>query len=204
MLKLLALLALLSLLACNSPKTRLQRLQHEFWEKFARQDFFDIQLRNEVLHLPLPPAVQPAAQQKSLAAKLRKEAGAINKEKLTIENQKQLAQLQSALDDYTMEESIVFFDPARCIVTEQLALLANHPDLPVFLEKVPVYYAQIEQRWQTPDVRYVAKAVSDAQITLDLLHELEHKMIGAILHQNKAAQLAVKDFIGLCQSALLK
>lgn len=204
MLKPFALLALLSLVACNSPEKRLQRLQHDFWEKFARQDFFKIQLKNEVLHLPLPPAAQAVEQQKSLAVKLKKEADAINEEKLDVANRKQLAQLQAALGDYMMQDGTVFFDPSRCIVTDHLSLLADHPDLPVFLENVPVYYAQIEQSWQTPDVRYVEKAVDKAQITLDLLRELEGKSSGELISRIKPVQASVKDFIGLCQSARLK
>lgn len=192
---------LLFLLSCNSPEARLERLQHDFWEKFAQQDFFEIKLKNEVLHLPLPPASKPSSEQKSWAEKLQQEARSIEKEKLSADQQKQLAQLCAALDDCVAHAGNPLFDPSRCAVTEQLQSYLEHPELPVLLEKIPVYYAQIEERWQTPDLRFVPTAVAKAQNALDLLHNHQKKSGNA--DHVLAAQAAFKDFIGLCQSAAL-
>lgn len=192
---------LLCLFSCNSPEARLERLQHDFWEKLARQDFFEIKFKNEVLHLPLPPASEPSSQQKSWAEKLQQEARSIEKEKLSADQQKQLAQLSAALDDCVAHAGNPLFDPARCALSDQLLTYQEHPEFSVLLEKIPAYYAQIEQRWQTPDVRFVPTAVAKAQSALDLLdtHQKKTEKLGQI----SAAQAALKDFIGLCQSAAL-
>ncbi|MFN0034257.1 MAG: hypothetical protein ACKVUS_04265 [Saprospiraceae bacterium] len=198
-----ALLASLFLISCNSPETRLDRLQHRFWEKFARQDFFEIRLENEVLHLPLPLAASPPEEQKTLALSLRKEAHSIEKEKLGTESQKQLAQLCAALDDLAASSGNPFFDPSRCAISQHLRQYSERAGLLLFLEKIPAYYAEVERRWQTPDGRFVPKAVAESQTALDLLNAVEEKSEGEISARARAARAAVKDFIGLCQSAFL-
>jgi len=200
--------ALLSILfylcSCNTPEARLRRLQHDFWETYARQDFFEIRLKNEVLHWPLPPASVPSGQQKLLAEKLQKEASAIDKEGLSEAGKKQLAQLSAALDDCVAHAGAAFFDPSRCEVSRQLKQFSAHPELPLLMEKIPAYYAQIEQRWQIPDSRLVSKAVDASQNALDLLNGLEKSAGGEMVARTGAARAAIKDFIGLCQSALLR
>ena len=202
--KLALLFALFFLISCNSPEARLERLQHDFWEKFARQDFFEIKLKDEVLHLPLPPSSELPIAQKALVEKLHQEANSIEKEKLGDESQKQLTQLRLALGDFVAQADNSLFDPSRYTVSMRLQQFSEHPDLPLFLEKIPAYYAQIEQRWQRPDIRFVQKAVAESQITLDLLEGLEQKSNGVLSERTRTARAAVKDFIGLCQSALLR
>jgi hypothetical protein len=201
-------IALLSILfylcSCNTPEARLLRLQHDFREKLARQDFFEIRLKNEVLLWPLPPASKQSEQQKLLAENLQKEAKAIDKEGLSETGQKQLTQLCAALDDCVAHAGAPFFDPSRCDVSGQLKQFSNHPELPLLLEKIPSYYAQIEQRWQIPDSRFISKAVDASQTALDLLHGLEKGSGKEVIARTGPAQAAVKDFIGLCQSALLR
>jgi hypothetical protein len=198
--KYVALFALFFLLSCNTPETRLKRLQQDFWEKFAQQDFFEIRLKNEVLHLPLPYTPEQPGQQKTWAERLQKEAQSLEKEKLSVDAQKQLAQLSAALEDCIRREGSPLFDPSRCAISKSLQQYSAHPEISVLLEKIPAYYTQIEQRWQTPHTRYVAKAVNESQIALDLLKGLEEtseRELGA------QARGAIKDFIGLCQSAVL-
>lgn len=192
--------ALFFLISCNTPEAKLERLQHEFWEKFARQDFFEIKLKNEVLHWPLPPGSVQAEQQKAQAEALQKEAYSIEKEKLTPKNQKQLAQICAALDDCVANAGSPRFDPSRCALLTPLKQYEKHPEFSVLLEKIPVYYSQIEQHWQTPDLRLVSKAVEDSQNALDLLNTLEEKSGKETVAQTRGA---IKDFIGLCQSAYL-
>lgn len=198
-----ALLALLFLFSCNSPEAQLDQLQHDFWKKLARQDFFEIQLENNVLRLPLPPATDQSERQKVLAAKLKKDAYSIEKEKLSTESQKHLAQICAALDDLSASSGNPLFNPSRCAIAEQLRENSTSPDLLFFLEKIPDYYAEVERCWQTPDARFVTKAVADSQTALDLLDGFEKNFEGKNLGQIQAARVAVKDFIGLCQSALL-
>jgi hypothetical protein len=191
------------LCSCNTPEARLARLQHEFWEKFARQDFFEVRLKNEVLHWPLPPAAAASGQQKSLAESLQQEAKKIDKEGLSEAGQKQLAQLMEALDDCVAHAGASFFDPSRCVVSGQLQQFSDHPELPVLLEKIPAYYAQIEERWQIPEHRFVAKTVDASMTTLDVLHGLAKNSGSEGVSRTEAARSAIKDFIGLCQSAML-
>jgi hypothetical protein len=196
-------LALLLLCSCNTPEARLARLQHDFWKKFARQNYYEIKLKNEVLHLPLPPPFESSGEQKLLAENLQKEARSIEKEKLGTAGKKQLTLLTTALDDCVLYAGNPLFDPSRCVIAGHLEERSKDPDLPLFLEKIPAYYAQIEQHWQVPDARFVSKAVAGSQTALDLLIMLEKKSGENGVHTG-AAQAAVKDFIGLCQSALLK
>ena len=200
------LLAFLFLISCHSPEARLAHLQHNFWEKFARQDFFEIKLQNETLYLPLPPSLEQTGHQKTLAAQLQKEANALEKDKLSLESQKQLLQLRAALADCVKqrERGSAFFDPSSCCISAKLKQFSEHPELSLLLEKIPAYYTQIEQRWQMPDHRFVSKAVQESQIALDLLKILGERSGGKMADQAEAAKVAVKDFIGLCQSALLQ
>ena len=96
-----------------------------------------------------------------------------------------------------------FFDPSRCVVSGQLQQFSNHPELPIVLEKIPAYYAQIEQRWQIPEHRFVAKTVDASMSTLDMLHGLAKNSGVEGVARTEAARCAIKDFIGLCQSAIL-
>lgn len=194
-------LVLLILCSCNSPEARLGRLQHTFWEKFARQDYYDVKLEKQTLHWPLPPISGTGEPQKQAAEKLQQEANAIEKDKLNAQDQKQLAQICAALEDCVANAGSPMFDPSRCTVSAPLQQFAGQAELSVLLGKIPDYYAQIEQRWRMPDSRFVSKAVEESQNTLDLLQELEAKMGAA---QVAKARAAVKDFIGLCQSALLR
>ncbi len=181
-------IGLLFLFSCNSPEARLERLQHDFWEKFAKRDFFEIKLQKEVLHLPLPPVTGQSNAQPILASSLQEQANAIDASKLSLENQKQLAQLRAALDDCVAHAGMPFFDPSRCVVAAHLAQLSDHPELSLFLEKIPVYYAQIEDRWQVPDTRFVSKAVDESQAALDLLQGLGIKTDGKMAPQIEAAR----------------
>lgn len=201
MLKPIMLFAILLLISCNTPETRLKRLQHDFWEKFAQQDFFEIKLKNEVLHLPLPPTVESPERPLPTAKRLQQEANAIEKEKLSAVQQEQLKQIQAALEDCLQHSGNPLFDPSRCVATPQLKRYAAHAELPSLLEKLPAYYSLVEQRWQNPEPRFVAKAVEASQMGLDILKELEEKSGKESVAQTQAA---IKDFIGLCQSAILK
>lgn len=202
--KYLCLSLLFALLSCNSPQARLERLQHAFWQKFARQDFFEIRLKTTVLHWPLPPASEPSDEQKKRVLALQEEARAIEKGKLSEAGQKQLVQLEAALKDCVSSGSGALFDPSRCVPADMLKQYSSDPDFPVLLEQIPVYYARIEERWHAPDARFVLKAVEESQRALDLLGELENGSGGKMAAQTAAARVAIKDFIGLCQSALLE
>lgn len=196
-----ALCLVLFLLSCNNPEARLERLQHDFREEFARQEYFEVRLKNEVLNLPLPPIAPPTEQKKQLALGFQKEANSIERGSLNDLQQKQLVQICAALNDLVVRDGNSSFDPARYSMGESLKKFSDHPELPVLIDSIPAYYAQVWQRWQTPEVRFVSKAVEESQTALDLLHSAGEKYGSSTVSQAKAS---VKDFIGLCQSAWLE
>lgn len=195
------LFAALLLFSCNTPETQLGRLQHSFGEQFAKQEFFEVQFKNEVLLLPLPPNAEPPGELKTSAKALQKAANSIETTALNATQQKQLLQIRAALEDCVAHAGPPLFDPSRCTISARLQQYSEHPELAVLLEKIPAYYARIEQGWQTPDSRFVDKAVRESQIALDLLKNLEGKSKKEVIVR---ASAAVKDFIGLCQSTVLK
>jgi hypothetical protein len=193
----LLLAAALLLISCNAPADQLQRAQHEFWENFARKDFFEVRLKKETLHWPLPPQSGDAASRLTKARELEETLAAIDSMQLKPEQQKQRKQLLAAVHDCVTRQGGTLFDPSRCDVLEDLQRLEKHPEWPVILQKVPEYYQEIEKRWQTPDAALVEPAVSRAQNTLDYLRTKSPDTAVEI------ATCAIKDFIGLCWSGWL-
>jgi hypothetical protein len=187
----------LLLVSCNSPEDQLRRVQHDFWEHFARKDFFEVRLKNEVLHWPLPPLGADAASRLVKAQALEQTLAAIDSTLLNPDQQKQRSLLQAAIRDCVERRGSTLFDPSRCIVLEDLQRLESHPEWPKILQKVPEYYQEIEKRWQIPDAALVEPAMARAQNTLDYLRT---KAPDAAVN---AATGAIKDFIGLCWSGWL-
>lgn len=196
--------ALLPFFSCNTPEARLEHLRHEFWENFARHDYFEIRLSEETLHLPLPPSGQEAESRKEKLTQLQQVAQALERETLNDAGRRQLSQISRALNDLTASGRGILFDPAHCVVSERLKNYAGRQDLTALLEKIPAYYAAVEARWINPESRMAAHAVEEAKLTLDLLKEWERSTPENRRDPLKQAQNAVKDFIGLCQSALLR
>ncbi|MFN0214026.1 MAG: hypothetical protein ACKVT2_07200 [Saprospiraceae bacterium] len=199
-----ALFGLIFMFSCNSPDTRFRQLQLEVWQKFARHDFFEIHLKNEVLYMPLPPSIPLDSQRKSWVNSLQSEAQSIDLQSLSLENQKKMLQLRAVLQDFSESTDAAFFDPSNFVVLKHLQRFSDNPELTQLLDKIPAYYAQIEQNWRKPELRFVQKAVDQSQITLDFLDDLAKKSNGEIGANLAAARAAVKDFIGLCQSTHLQ
>lgn len=189
--------------ACDTPQSRFESLQRDFWEKFARQDYFEIELEGRSVRLPLPPLSAQSAERKGIAESLRERAYSIENEKLSPENQIKLAQLRAALDEICQHPESGFFDPARCAIAQSLGDLSAS-QTSVFLEKIPTYYAEVERRWRVPEPRLAAKAVAESQAALDILKTLERDWAGEKPSAFESSRAAIKDFIGLCQSALLR
>jgi len=203
MFKPIALFALLSLLSCNRAEDRFARLQHEFWEQFGRQDFYEIQLPAERLLLPLPPRGTRHGEQLTGAKKLLESAQGMPSEALSHQSQTRLLQIRSALEDLVHRSGGVFFDPSRCGLSSHLRRYAEQPECGVLLANIPAYYAEVERRWQMPDARFVPKAVDEALGALDLLTKIGGGTGEQSSGEAAAARWAVKDFIGLCQSSAL-
>lgn len=193
------------LISCNDPEAQLSSLQHEFWEQFARQDFFEIQMEQEKVLLPLPVSMEAPSKQKAQAEALLKSANALKTEELSKEGQQRLQQIKTALNDFLNASGNAFFDPARYVIEQPLleTHCVNELKTRLFLERIPAYYVEVERRWQIPAPENVSRAVVKAQEGLDAIQALETSGALNPAAGAQAAKAAIKDFIGLCQSALL-
>lgn len=95
------------------------------------------------------------------------------------------------------------FDPSKCVPLKPLQEWLGHPDGLLLLEQLPAYYAAVENRWQRPAPHLVPKAVEASVQALDALDHAENRQKTAGTANWKAAKAAIKDYIGLCQSAYL-
>jgi hypothetical protein len=194
----------LTLLACNSPEARFDRLRREFWENFARQDYYNIQLGEERLHLPLPAADGTnVGKRKEKVVELQQWVQLLEKETLEDASRRQLGQISRALNDLSASTQGVLFDPSRCTLVQTLQEYAGRPSIAGLLEKIPEYYEKVEAGWVKPEPRLAEKAIEESKLVLDMLREWEKNAPEDRRIQIEAAQHAIKDFIGLCQSAFL-
>lgn len=198
----LLLFALLALFSCNTPTKRLTHLQHEFLQKLANQDYFEVKTPQETYFLPLPTTqIQP--EQRAVAGLLQKEANALAKAALSAEQHLQLEIIQRALADFLASSAQMFGDPSRFVVGDLLQKAHSETEGGLLLEKIPAYYTEVEKRWQIPSVPKASKALEKARAALELLHKMEKQADGVAAERIISAQYALKDFIGLCQSAHL-
>lgn len=200
MLKPLVLFALLGLFSCNTPTQRLADLHHEFLINLANQDYFEVKTPKETYFLPLPTMQSPPGQ-RAVAELLQKEANVVAKMALSAEQRLQLDIIRRALADFLSSSGHAFGDPGRFVVGDLLQKAQSQSQDGLLLEKIPAYYTEVEKRWQIPSVPRAAKALEKARAALEMLHKMERS--GAAAERIERAQYALKDFIGLCQSAQL-
>ena len=200
--KKLAILSGIFLFACNTPTKRLTNLQHEFLHKLANQDYFEIKTDKETYFLPLPSA-QYQPDQRAAAELLQEEANALTQMALSADQRQQLDIIHRALSDFLSASSDAFGDPGRFVVSDLLQKAQKQRDGNFILEKIPEYYRELENRWQVPSVPKASRAMEKARLSLEVLRTMEEKAGGKASEQIVRAQYALKDFIGLCQSAQL-
>ena len=190
---------LLSFAACESPHDKISRLQSELLTVLGEQDFYEIRTKKQTIRLPLPPSPELADARKQLVLDINLETYSFENENLSEPDQKRLNLLCTNLKEMVKRGNAAFFDPAKCVLTDELLKNLQSGDqsvLEVLCQKIPEYYAEVERRWQAPDPGRANVAATKSLLVLDDLEKIGDKA--------SPARLAVKDFICLCHSAVLK
>lgn len=182
-------------MGCESPHDKISRLQGELLTALGERDYFEIVAEKQKIRLPLPPAPELAAARKVKISEINLETYSMDSKKLNAEDQQRLQDLCGYLNQIVQRGNGAFFDPTKFVLAEVLSAQQTTGATEQILQKMPEYYAEVERRWQTPDP---ARAQVAAEQSIRVLEQLE-KMGDRAL----SARLAVKDFMGLCHSAVL-
>ena len=185
-------LIILSLLSCESPPEKISRLQRETLNVFGAGDYFEVKSKTMTVRLPLPPEPSQAESWASRISEINLEAYSFDNERLSAEDQKRLQELNSQLSEIEQRGKGAFFDPNTCVLTEVLTENTDPKFSSLMLQKIPLYYAEVERRWQIPSRIQAQNAAKKSLQVLDLLDKMGD--------QSYLARLAVKDFIALCLS----
>jgi hypothetical protein len=179
-------------------KQKSSRLQSELLSALGTRDFFEIKLGQQVLQLPLPPSPELAEARKIRVAEINLEAYSFDNEKLNKDDQQRLAQLSAQLNELVKRGNGAFFDPVKCVLGDVLRenlAAGNQQHTQILLDTIPAYYEEVARRWQLPDRKRSRSAAAESLLVLESLEKMGD--------QANPARLAVKDFICLCQSAVL-
>lgn len=196
---------LLLMAGCQSDTDRLREAEHRFLEIVALPEKHPLTAGKDTLFLPVLPAPEAANRSKNDAAKLQKKIQSIDPQKLVLTDQQRLKALGRAVDDLVLNGVATPIDRVCAQVAEpfQMVLKLDNPELTQrFLTHLPVYFAEMEQRWQPPLPQKVPQTIREAESAFDALQELEQRSPQEP-EKFAMARMALKDYIGLCQSALL-
>ena len=173
-----------------------------------------VPVQNAQFQLPLPPPLEVQAEQKSRAQQLLTKAAQIDSLVLRPAERRQLRQYRQVLTDLSADSKGWPLDPLAYTLTEPLQRCLAEPDgesLAVLLEKIPGYYAEVEQRWGRPNPKNLDPAVNQCLAVLDQLETLEKdlgKYPPAVQMRLQAAlpsaRAAIKNYLGQCRSGLLE
>ncbi len=207
------------LAACESPSGQLVGLQRKFMRRLPPPDRWLIVEAGDTLALPLPPSAKTADQTRQTVAYFQEKIKKINPEGLDESGRQKLADFQKALDVVAQQWSngAAPCRPEQFVVDELLLHFISdgpkvrHPALLVELaERLPAYVDTLRARSPQFEPQGAPKAVAATVRALDLLDQagedifLEKLSIGYAERLRKAlpsARRALKDFIGMCQSA---
>ncbi len=200
--------------ACTAPQQQLQQLEAEMLDLLGPAAGWQIPTHDGSIWLPLPPPAEAQTEQQTKAQELLTSLAKIDTSALPSAQRVQWQQYHRALTDLADANVGWPLDPATYTLTEPLQRCLAEPDgesLVLLLEKMPGYYAEIEQRWRSTHRHHYALAVQKCLDTLDTLRKLEQhsgKYPGDIqvrLQQSlPLAQAALKNYLGLCRSLLLE
>lgn len=193
MLRYSALLLLLTLMSCESPEGKISRLQSETLELLSSSDFFVIKTQSQTIKLALPPAPEKAELCAQRVPAILKELNSMDTTSLSAADRQKLAGLKAIVETLAKEGIGSAFDPNKYVVADLLDGSFKDGTGKLLLEKIPEYYTEVERRWQAPAKLRAQDAARQSLRSLDILQKS-----GAEADQ---ARLAVKDFIGMCQSA---
>jgi hypothetical protein len=185
--------------ACESPNEKISRLQGELLTALGERDYFEIKLEEQSLNLPLPPEPALAAARSAKISEINTETYSLEHANLNGKEKQRFEQLSVQLDAILKRGNGAFFDPTRCVLPiewKDNPALAKPAFMKLLLAKIPEYYAEVERCWQSPDPVRARQAAAQSLLILDWLDELPY--------DNTSARMAIKDFICLCQCAVLK
>lgn len=185
--------------ACENPNEKISRLQEELLTALGERDYFEIKWEKQSLKLPLPPEPALAAARSTKISEINTAVYSLEHASLNEKEKQRFEQLRVQLDAILKRGNGAFFDPVKCVIpyaSKETPALLNPAFQKILLGKIPEYYAEVERRWQTPDAARARQAAAESLLVLDWLDSLPG--------ENVEPRWAVKDFICLCQCAVLK
>lgn len=188
------LLLMLLFSACESPGERVGRLRKQLLVALSEQEYFEFSAGSKQIKWPLPPSGELAEKKKQQVLKIREELATIDPANMQVESQMQYQHLKQQLEELSNQQ-LAFFDPAQFVIDEFLDDKTTPEERKLLLPHIREYYTRIENRWTPPAASRAKLAMKKSLMVLEKMEAM-----GA---ETQEAQLAVKDFIGLCQSALL-
>lgn len=199
---------LLPFSACDTPRQKLRRLQRDFLERYPQPPGFLIVSGQDTLTLPRPLDQQVLVSGRAAAALLLAEANTLEAKALQPVEQARLAAFKIMLDSLSRPDNTVLTDPRRYCVAEVLTPFVQTPGpvpatLLLLLERLPEYYALIQEDWVAANDQQATAAIDCSLRALDQLDTLATRP-GIPAEPLYRARLAIKDFIGRCQSEVLE
>jgi hypothetical protein len=197
--------AVLLLGACQSEADKLQAVERGFLQLMRPLGEEALVAAGDTLWLPAVPSADAVAERTAALLALRQAAYALRPEALGEARRQRASALQSALLDLSQRGSL----PAADSLHGQFArpfLELNRRDNPaltqLFLEKMPAWALRLQACPLRPAL--VPAALLQGTLALDALDTLAQRN-PALRHSPafNAAQAAVKDHLGWCQSAVL-
>ncbi|MEI6411905.1 MAG: hypothetical protein WCR52_21110 [Bacteroidota bacterium] len=209
----LCLLGLCALASCSSPDQQFERLKQQFITEHPKQDLFENGLEKAGIRLPLPPSPEGLKALKIFVETCKSKAYEIELDKLSPENQLGLQRFRAALDSLGAQRSSSGIDPQDYTLAARIKELIENKKAEALLgllEKIPVYYENVYQRWSAPEQSRIKTAVASSMLALDELDKLEQQnnwvpadVRPALQQVLPPARSAIRDYIGLCLSGHL-
>ncbi len=197
---------LFALAGCQSATDQLREAEHRFLQIVAIPERLQLAVGNDTLFLPVLPAPEAADEAKADALQLQARIQKIDIQTLEMNDKQRLEILKNAVDDLVLHGVSVPVDQICSRIADpfQQALQHNNPELTGrFLEQIPEYFREMEERWHKPAPHKIQDAILKADSAFDTLHLLEQQSPTSMKNKFITARFALKDYIGLCQSALL-
>lgn len=192
--------------ACQSDTDRLREAEHRFLDIMAVPEKFQLTAGKDTLFLPVLPGPESAQQAKAQAAELQAQIRKIDGKTLGDSDRKRLDALDKATEDLVAHGVSMPLEQVSVQVAEPFrqALKYNNTELTQrFVEHIPAYVAEMEERWPPGASNKNPEIVRAAVSAYDALLQLEQESPAEWAEQFAAARRAWKDYMGLCQSGLL-
>ncbi len=197
---------LFALAGCQSATDQLREAEHRFLQIVAVPEPVQLAVGTDTLFLAVLPAQEAAGEAQAAAYTLQVQIQKIDPQALEVSDQQRLDILRQAVNDLVLNGVSVPVDQVCSQISDpfQRALQYNNPELTSrFLEQIPAYFTEMEQRWHNPAPHKIQDAILNADAAFDTLRQLEQQSPATLKNKFAMARFALKDYIGLCQSALL-